>query len=117
MREDFVDVAILVLIALAHVQLAKQGLAGKLRTCQTRVKDPAPGGQIFVTRKQELETQSASAVIQINPEMKHKASSESASPYSSNSRVLVTEVYKQFGGDITTPNWERMHGYNKYHRS
>ena len=46
---DFVDVAILVLIALAHLhQVASQKLAGNSKPVSFERRFPAPGGQIFV---------------------------------------------------------------------
>ena len=47
-KEDLVIVAILVLIALAHVQVAKQRLAGNSEPVSLERDIPRSGGQIFV---------------------------------------------------------------------
>ena len=47
-REDFVDVAILVLIALAHSKVTNQVLAGNSEPVSPERRYPAAGGQIFV---------------------------------------------------------------------
>ena len=47
-REDFVVVTILVQIALAHLQVANQGLAGNSEPVSLKRRYPAAGGQIFV---------------------------------------------------------------------
>ena len=49
MREDFVDVAILVLITLAHLlEVDSQVLAGNSEPVSPERRYPVPGGQIFV---------------------------------------------------------------------
>ena len=76
-KEDLVVVTILVLITLAHLQVANQGLAGNSEPVSLERRYPAAGGQIFVHGILELKTRSASAIIQ--SERFTKASSESAS--------------------------------------
>ena len=64
-------VVILVLIASAHLlEVASQELAGNSEPVSPESRNPAPGGQIFVTRKPEQKTQSDSAIILVGEGLK-----------------------------------------------
>ena len=81
---DFVVIAILVLIALAHHQVAVRGWQANSEPVCPEIRNPVPGGQIFVHGSQELKTRRDSSIIQSESWRGNtKPSSESASPYSS----------------------------------